>query len=631
MAQPVPPPDALGAFVSQVEEYGIALLDREGRVRTWNAGASRIAGHAAAEVVGQRLAVFFPPESDTGDPDRALAAAAAHGRHEDVGWRRRRDGSRLWVSTVLTAIRDETGALDGYGLLLCDLSARVRAEQLLRSILDTTLDAVVSMDATGAIQSFNRAAERLFGHAEGEVVGRNVSLLMPEPDRTRHDAHVARYLGTRESRIIGRGREVTGQRRDGSTFPMELAVSEFTMESGPHFAGIMRDLSERDRLEHQLRHSQKMEAVGQLAGGIAHDFNNLLTIISGYCELLADETTPEDRAYAVEQIATAAGKAAGLTGQLLSFSRKAVVTPKLLDLNATIEDTWRMLRRVIGEDITLESRLLDGPLWVTADAGQLGQVVVNLAVNARDAMPAGGLLRVATARAELDAADARARGMRPGPAALLSVHDTGTGIAPEVAPRIFEPFFTTKPAGRGTGLGLATVLAIVRQAGGDIRVASEVGAGTTFTVWLPIEEPPPAQAGGATAGREAHGSETILLVEDEPEVRKIAVTMLQSRGYQVLPASTVEQAEALVQRTARVDLLITDVVMPGGSGVEVADRIRALQPGLRVLFMSGYNDDDIVRHGVLRGQRAFLQKPFTATQLTRTVRELLDAPLDAPD
>jgi PAS domain S-box-containing protein len=492
-----------------------------------------------------------------------------------------------------------------------------------QAILDTAGEAIVSLDRHGVVRSFNKAAEQMFGWAAADIVGGHVDRLMPRPENTRRDDHLSPYLAV-GGPALARARKVVGLRRDGTRFPLDLSVSQFQGDDGPQFTWILRDMTEHTRLQEQLRQAQKMDAIGRLAGGVAHDFNNLLTVINGWCEALSSDL-PDERQAAIDQITSAAAKAAHLTGQLLAFGRKSALNPCVLDLNPVIDDVARMLRRVIGEDIHLESSLSDGPAFVKIDQGQLGQVLVNLALNARDAMPRGGCLRIETAREELDARAAARAAVPPGAYVTLTVSDNGTGIPAEAMPRLFEPFFTTK-ADRGTGLGLATVHAIVHQAGGAIDAVNLETGGARFTIRLP-EAPDgcPASAAPSAPKVDGRGSETVLVVEDEAQVRLITVSMLKARGYRVLEAATCQEALTLATTEDAIDLLVSDVVMPELSGPELATRIRTVHPTIRVLLVSGYSADAVARHGVDGAAPSFLQKPFTGNQLAKKVRDLLDA------
>ncbi len=395
-------------------------------------------------------------------------------------------------------------------------------------------------------------------------------------------------------------------------------------------AALSAEITERKQLEAQLLQSQKMEAVGRLAGGIAHDFNNLLTVIKGYSELLVEEVGGDGRLRrAAEEIDKAADRAALLTRQLLAFSRRQVLEPEVLDLNDVVANMDKMLRRLIGEDIDLVSVRRPGLGRVKADPGQIEQVIMNLAVNARDAMPQGGKLTLETANVELDEVYARNHvAITPGSYVMLAVSDTGCGMDAETQARIFEPFFTTKELGKGTGLGLATVYGIVKQSGGYIWVYSEPGQGTTFKVYLPrLEEAVETAQPEREIVRPARGSETVLLVEDEENVRQLVRQTLEKNGYTVLEARAGAEATQLsAQHPGPIHLMLTDVVMPKMSGRELAERLALLRPGIKVLYMSGYTDNAIVHHGVLDPGTAFLQKPFTAADLGQKVREVLDSP-----
>jgi signal transduction histidine kinase/CheY-like chemotaxis protein len=392
--------------------------------------------------------------------------------------------------------------------------------------------------------------------------------------------------------------------------------------------GTQRDVTEQRHLEEQFRQSQKMEAVGQLAGGIAHDFNNLLTAILGNTQLLLRDLPPGDAKRGdVEEIRKASERAASLTRQLLAYSRRQMLQPEILDLNVVVVEMDKMLRRLIGEHITLATVLASDLGRVRADPNQIEQVIVNLAVNARDAMEAGGKLTIETANVELDDAFAQAHlGAVPGSYAMLAVTDTGHGMDATVRAHLFEPFFTTKEVGKGTGLGLATVYGIVKQSGGYISVYSETGRGSSFKVYLPRIETAADHSATPSRGGPARGSETVLVVEDEPAVLSLSCRALEAQGYVVLRATDAETAQRIVERHGgTIHLLLTDVVMPGLSGRELADRLTVKRPGIRVLYMSGYPGDAVVQHGALPSGTAFLQKPFSPDGLARKVRDVLDA------
>jgi signal transduction histidine kinase/CheY-like chemotaxis protein len=417
-------------------------------------------------------------------------------------------------------------------------------------------------------------------------------------------------------------------RPDGTTRDVEASTTG-NVVPGRHFSAL-RDMTEHRRLEGQFRQAQKMEAVGQLAGGVAHDFNNLLGVITGYSELLKKRLEPEHAGQkALEQIGNAANRAAGLTRQLLAFSRKQVLEPKVLDLNEILAGVDKMLRRLIGEDVQIQTRFASELGKVKADPGQLEQVIMNLAVNARDAMPKGGHLILETANAALDAAYARTHTyVRPGPYVLLAVSDTGHGMDAETQSHIFEPFFTTKEPGKGTGLGLATVFGIVKQSGGHLNVYSEPGRGSTFKVYLPRTEELAAPRAEATLPQSAPGgTETILLVEDAEALRVLIREILEGGGYAVLEAATPEEALAHVQDYRDpIHLMLSDVVLPRMSGPDLAASLARVRPGMRVLYMSGYTADAIGNHGVLEPGTQFIPKPFTADTLLNKLRAVLDAP-----
>jgi PAS domain S-box-containing protein len=505
-----------------------------------------------------------------------------------------------------------------------------RNEALMRAVLDNAAEAILTIDGEGRIQSFNRAAERIFGWTAAEVLGRNVSLLMPEPDRSSHDEYLRRYLRTRVPSIIGIGREVRGLRKDGRTFPLDLSVSEVRVGAEHRFTGILRDLTERQRLEDQLRHAQKMEAVGRLASGVAHEFNNLLMGILGVAGVARRKLEPHtEGATLLGEIRDAAQRGASLSRHLLDYSRQDPGVVEPVSLNEVVRRSERVLRHVIGEDVRVEVALSPGPATVLAVAPQLEQVLMNLAVNARDAMPRGGVLRIATAAVELDAPRrSRGRDLAPGRYVALTIEDSGCGMAPEVQERVFEPFFTTKPVGTGTGLGLYTVYGIVERLRGAIEFESHVGRGTKFTIFLPRAEERVAAAAPSAdreprAAREAAG--TILLVEDERLIRITLERQLAELGYATLAAADAEEALRIAGGHAgKIDLVLTDVVLPGMTGPQLVAQLAKSRPGLRSLVMSAHPAAVLVAQGrVPQGTRT-LEKPFDEDVLAVAIREVIE-------
>ena len=491
-------------------------------------------------------------------------------------------------------------------------------------ILDSLVNGIVTLDLEGRVVTLNGAAEQLLGCPVAEARGRPVVEVLG------HAPELVAILQAAIQWRTARSGTVTLAGRTGGTVPVEITTATLKGGEGQDLGVIViaRDLTAVRALEAQLRHAQKMEAVGRLAGGVAHDFNNLLTVITGRSQLLLLKLPPESPMRRdVELVEETAHRASALTRQLLAFSRKQMVQPRVVDLNDVVRGMETMLSRLIGEDIALTTRLDPTAGCVRADPAQLEQMIVNLVVNARDAMPLGGRLTLETSFVRLDEGFARQHvGLRPGPHVRLNVRDTGVGMDGLIKAHLFEPFFTTKGPGKGTGLGLATVYGIVTQAGGAIRVESEPGQGATFTIEIPRVDLPadlPGEAGAPAAA--PHGSETVLLVEDEPEVRGLARDILHQQGYTVLESADVDEALRIGRdHVGPIHLLVTDVVMPQMGGRELADRLRTRRRETKVLYVSGYTDDAILHQGVLETGTAFLPKPFTAAALAHKVRQVLD-------
>jgi PAS domain S-box-containing protein len=479
---------------------------------------------------------------------------------------------------------------------------------------------------TLAFLAVNDATLQRYGYSPSEFLGMTIQDIRPPEEIPTLSQHLKDLLRMPPGPSGGWKHRT----KNGSIIEVEISSNPITFQGRAAVLVLANDITEKKKLEAQLLQSQKMDAIGQLAGGVAHDFNNLLGVITGHTELLLKDLGAQHPGLRrAEQIQRAADRAGGLTRQLLAFSRKQVLVPEVLDLNAVLEDTEKMLRRLIGEDVQLVTVFAPGLGLVKADPGQMEQVIVNLAVNARDAMPRGGKLIIETANVDLDGSFSRTHPeVRPGSYVMLAVSDTGHGMDTDTIPRIFEPFFTTKEVGKGTGLGLSTVFGIVKQSGGHIAVYSEVGQGTSFKVYLPRIERSGEMAAAGVARAEAPraGSETILLVEDEEALRHLIREILEAGGYRVLPGGSPEEAVATAEtHSGPLHLLLTDVVMPRMSGRQVADRVKASRPAVRVMYMSGYTDEAISHHGALEPGTHFMQKPFTADALLRKVREVLDA------
>jgi PAS domain S-box-containing protein len=612
---------------------GIAHIGLDRRFLWVNDRICAMTGYRREELLGLSFADLSLPEDVA--PDDAARQAMMDGRLDRYNREkryRRKDGSLIWVELVSTPLRDEQGAARFFVTVFSDITDRKQAEDSLRQrdrAIQVVSQGIVMADARQPehpIIYVSAGFERLTGYSAAEVLGRNCRMLQgAETDRET----VARL---RDAIAAARPIEVeiVNHRKDGTPFWNALSLNPVRDEDGTLacFVGVQTDVTERKRLERDLLQAQKMEAVGRLAGGIAHDFNNHLTVITGYSEeILAHPTLEPAVRESVTAIARAGDRAAELTRQLLGFSRQTMLQPKVIDLNQAVTETGRLLQRLIGADIAFSMVLASDLARVRVDPAQLDQVLMNLTVNARDSMPQGGRLTIETANVTISEGYATTNmDCRAGPHVMLAMSDTGAGMRPEVQARIFEPFFTTKEIGKGTGLGLATVFGIVQQSQGCIHVYSEPGLGSTFKIYLPaVTQPPdaPTQIRPAPAAR---GQETVLLVEDDEGVRKLAQIGLGMKGYKVICARDGAEALTMAEDAGPIDLVLTDVVMPRLGGPELVRALRARHPTLKVLFMSGYTDDSVVRHGLMDASVAFIQKPYTPRSLAAKVREVLDTP-----
>ena len=622
----------LDEIVQVLDGANIIVHRFDGVITRWTAGSEQLYGWRRDEAIGrvvQDLLATQAAESVEKVREKVRRTGAWVGELVH----RHKDGRMLHIASRMNRLR--VGSVDSIVQTNSDITDLRSAERdlaareaQLRSILDTLPDAMVVINDHGIVSSFSAAAERLFGYDRDEVVGRNVSMLMPSPDREAHDGYLARYLRTGERRIIGLGRVVNGRRKDGTTFPMELAVGEATANGERMFTGFIRDLTSRHRMEAELRQAQKMEAVGQLTGGLAHDFNNLLTVITGNLEMLETKLTDVRQRELLSEAQAAAADGAKLTGQLLAFGRRQPLNAQLIDVGLAVSSFSELLRRALGESIDFRTVVSGAANFARVDVSQLQNALLNLVINARDAMPGGGRLTIDISQTHIDFDYAQMYPeVRPGQYVLVSVTDTGQGMSPDVKQRAFEPFFTTKPTGQGTGLGLSMVYGFVKQSGGHVQIYSEVGRGTSVRLFLPaahVERTAAESSMGGAAPAIAAGREAILVVEDDPRVRRVTVARLRDAGYRVVEASTGPEALGLLDAHPEIDLLFTDVVMPGGmTGDELARKVKETRPEMRVLFTSGYAEPMVAgREQAETG--SWLRKPYTAAELARRVRELLD-------
>jgi PAS domain S-box-containing protein len=607
---------------------GYVTLARNGAIAEVNLAGAKIIGFERATLIGKRFGMFVS-ESDRQEFNTFLERVFALAT---------RQSCQLTMTGDLPALRvlQIEGELGPNGqecrTSIADITARVRAEEALqlrdRAIRAVTQGILITDPnlPDNPIIYANAGFERMTGYGAGEIVGRNCRILQGK-DTDRES--VARMRAAVEAGLPCTT-EILNYRKDGTPFWNVLSLSPVRDDRGRvvQFIGVLMDVTEQRRLEQALRQAQRMEAVGLLAGGVAHDFNNLLTIINGYSDILRAELPEQDPLREiVSEIGNAGGRAAALTRQLLAFSRRQVLELRVLNLNSIITELGKTLLPLIGADIDLRTELDSALEHIKADSGQIEQVLINLAVNARDAMPKGGTLTIGTRNVVLDETYRALLGdFRPGPHVLLTISDTGFGMDENTIADAFEPYFTTKGVGRGTGLGLAMVYGIVKQIDGQITIASQPGRGTTILIYLPsVHEDAVWDGASSRAKLSPAGTETILVVEDEPSVRGLARRILELHGYVVLDCGRGDEAVQLVSaHSGTIDLVLTDVEMPVMGGRDLVETLRKMRPYVRVLFMSGYTDDDLLRHGIERAEEAFIQKPFTPGSLARKVREVLD-------
>ncbi|MBR0742117.1 PAS domain S-box protein [Bradyrhizobium liaoningense] len=607
----------------------IMVMDARGHIALISPSSQTILGYGPEEMVGRSGADFIHP--DHLEQSRVEMRAMRRGERVKLADTRcfHKNGHEVWLSWL----GNWSEPAKRFFFIGRDMTEARRAqeslresERLARNIVETSLDAFVQTDETSSILGWNSQAEQLFGWRRDEVLGKStIDLIVAESERDRVRAGLKRFLEDDDGRTLNRRRELMCCRRDGKEFKAELSVTALKRREGLLFNVFYRDLTDKIAAEERIRHAEKMEAVGQLTGGVAHDFNNILTVITGTIEILAEAVEKEPQLAAItKMIDEAAGRGAELTQHLLAFARKQPLQPREIDINSLIVDTAKLLRPTLGEQIQIESVFEDENCVAMVDPNQLTTAILNLALNARDAMPGGGKLIVETGGAYLDEVYASVNDVRPGHYVMIAVSDTGSGIPASMLPRVFDPFFTSKGPGKGTGLGLSMVYGFIKQSAGHIKIYSEEGHGTTIKMYLPPGKTPTAAGEGVTAAAIEGGHETILVVEDDRLVRDYVLAQLHALGYVTLQAANAAEALAIVATGKPFDLLFTDVIMPGKmNGRQLADELMKTRPDLKVVYTSGYTENAIIHHGRLDSGVMLLAKPYRKSDLARIIRKAL--------
>ena len=608
----------------------ILVSDPKGVLVQVSPSSQTILGYAPEQMIGHSAIEFIHGDDlDSTREEMRAARRGLHTRNFDARYVHR-DGRNVtlsWMGTWSEPVRRHFFV--GRDMTESRLAQETlrESEQLARGIVDTALDAFVQMDESGTISDWNSQAEKIFGWSRGEALGRSLGeLIIPEIHRAAHKSGLQRFLRTGEGSVLGRRLEIEARRRDGKEIKVELSITALRRRNGVVFNGFVRDLTDKIAAEDRIRQAEKMEAVGQLTGGVAHDFNNILTVITGTIEILAEAVENDPQLAAItKMIDEAAARGADLTQHLLAFARKQPLQPRETDLNTLIIETAKLLRPTLGERIEIESVFEDEACLANVDPNQLATAILNLAINARDAMPDGGKLILETASAVLDENYAsRHSEVRPGRYALLAVSDTGTGIPAAILDKVFNPFFTSKEPGKGTGLGLSMVYGFVKQSAGHIKIYSEEGHGTTIKIYLPPGTGASLAPEAAIAPAIQGGHETILVVEDDKLVREYVLTQLRSLGYVTLDAANGAEALAIIAAGNQFDLLFTDVIMPGAmNGRQLATEVQKSKPGLKVLFTSGYTENAIIHHGRLDTGVLLLAKPYRKSDMAGMIRKAL--------
>jgi PAS domain S-box-containing protein len=622
-------PERFRLFVANVTDYALYMLNPEGLVISWNAGARRFKGYPADEIIGQHFSRFYTEEDKAADlPARALQTALTEGKFEDEGWRVRKDGTRFWASVVIEPIRDHNGALVGFGKIARDITERKKAaeallgsEEQFRLLVQSVIDyAIYMLSPEGLITNWNAGARRIKGYGHDEVIGTHFSRFYTEEDKIKGLPASALAVAAEQGRFEGEGWRV---RKDGSRFRAHVIIDPIKNALGElmGYAKITRDITERqeaaaslERAKEALFQSQKLEAIGQLTGGISHDFNNLLSVIVNGIELLVREEQTPASVKILESMQRAAQRGATLTQQLLAFARKQSLKQEKHNLNRLIGSFEAVLRRASKGSIGFVLKL--DPLLPPAivNASQFEAALLNLVVNARDATPDGGTITLSTGQVRLR--DHEVNGLPAGPYVVISITDTGLGMAPEVAARAVEPFFTTKEVGKGTGLGLSQVYGTIKQFGGDIKIETAMDAGTAISLFLPAQQHDEQES--LAPGPET-GSEKALVVDDQPDVLDMAIELFRSMGYEVLAANNGQDALDILERNPEVDVLFSDIVMPGMNGIDLGQRARDLVPGIKVILASGYTQISEPERERMEAFK-FIKKPYRISEIAKVLR-----------
>jgi PAS domain S-box-containing protein len=625
-------------FIAAVESSDDAIVTKtlDGTITGWNSGAERLFGYKASEAINQSIDIIVPIElrADVHDILAKIASGEKIEHHETM--RVSKDGRRIDVSLSISPVRSTSGVIIGAAKVARDITGKNKARQALleseemaRGIIDTALDAFIQMDEFGTVIDWSPKAEVMFGWSREEVIDRRIrDFIVPPERREDHSQRLAEFLKDADSRALGKRYESQSLRRDGALIYNEISLTALRRGNGYVINGFLRDVTDKKAAEDQLRQAQKMEAVGQLTGGIAHDFNNMLTVITGTIDILAAEVANKPRMAAIAKlIAEAADRGAELTNRLLIFARKQPLQPRVTDINNMMAEIEKLLCPTLGGHIEIE-QMLEPNVWhALIDPTQLTTAIMNLSVNARDAMPNGGKLTLETGNVFLDEAYAEANiDIRAGEYVMIAVSDTGSGIPDAIRERVFEPFFSTKEAGKGTGLGLSMVYSFVKQSGGHIKIYSEVGHGTTIKLYLPRTATTTDQTlVPKLTDLVEGGQETILVVEDDAMVEKYVTAEVERLGYTVLFARNAADALAMIDDGVQFDLLFTDVMMPGlMNGRQLAEEAAKRRSPLGVLFTSGYTENAMMHQGRLEPGVHLLAKPYRRSELARMIRVALD-------